>query len=752
LVCISLHSSHAVGLRALHLRGGNMSQARKGGGASELLDVLSQVKARVQDKLGIVDFPMPQFILIGSQSVGKSRLVEAFAGETFNFCSGTLGSRRPTVLEFRMVPTAEQSKWYFLDKQSNQWQQKPMNEVQAYVSQSHEMLGTSVTEEAIYVRIESKRCVDMQIVDLPGYRNFAIDDKAGLLARNIEALNKTFLQDNRNVVLCVEEAGDASNCKSLAKVREFDPQYKRTILIRNKLDKYYGDLNMDNVNQWLDGCGDLPKGLVKYSMTLPHWHDGQPPPKPLADLRDDMCKEDVNRLSALGTSAIFLDKVGFRNFARYMEQRIEKMFQEALGPVLTKLKELKGSMEKKREDLADELEQSDPTQMLATVRAAGTSFANCLTYVMEGFIRSDINRMTLDDELREFHRYHESLGDLDHFLQLPSQDFATLDDYIDYLKRGVEVPAFEVAINGGAQFRRLMYEVETFLRFSEIGIETKKRDVLQSCGIAMNSIGWREVVVKLLNHDAHLPLQKRVLYVAKRIQWFFQQQKDPIVQFMKNLKGSPDEKLYSYLYVKHGKLIEENQTVKKLVYDTFDFVVQRQLEQFVELFKSTLHATFANPWVFLKKTTARLDDGEIGEEMLLPSLEDTKARIPKEIQNRTGIERTVTKWIYDIPQEPHQIDDAVDKVQLMVLKVYSHIRSQVCDQVELFAESFFKLPLMRRLEEDMSKIELSEVDKEGYRLRREKVEKEMNANALGLKEVSECLKVLEDFTLKNIGS
>ena len=31
----------------------------------------------LQDKLGIVDFPMPQFILIGRQSVGKSRLIEA---------------------------------------------------------------------------------------------------------------------------------------------------------------------------------------------------------------------------------------------------------------------------------------------------------------------------------------------------------------------------------------------------------------------------------------------------------------------------------------------------------------------------------------------------------------------------------------------------------------------------------------------------------------------------------------------------
>lgn len=36
---------------------------------TELLDVLSDVKTKVQDKIGAVDFPLPQFILIGKQSV-----------------------------------------------------------------------------------------------------------------------------------------------------------------------------------------------------------------------------------------------------------------------------------------------------------------------------------------------------------------------------------------------------------------------------------------------------------------------------------------------------------------------------------------------------------------------------------------------------------------------------------------------------------------------------------------------------------
>merc|ERR1711937_422234 len=84
--------------------------------------------------------------------------------------------------------------------------------------------------------------------------------------------------------------------------------------------------------------------------------------------------------------------------------------------------------------------------------------------------------------------------------------------------------------------------------------------------------------------------------------------------------------------------------------------------------------------------------------------------IPQEIKSRSGIEAILAKWLQDIPTETEQIDVAVDKVQQLVLKTYSFIRSQVCDQVELFSESFFKLPMMRRLEEDMSLITFSDED------------------------------------------
>merc|ERR1711933_480375 len=162
---------------------------------------------------------------------------------------------------------------------------------------------------------------------------------------------------------------------------------------------------------------------------------------------------------------------------------------------------------------------------------------------------------------------------------------------------------------------------------------------------------------------------------------------------------------------KHAKLIRQNQMIKHLVYQTYDDACNRQLKQFVELFSNMLTSTFSNPWTFLKGATVQpagltevVDDNREARAVDDDDGEDPRQRVPREIHSRCGIEHLLNTWLMNIPEEAHQIDYAVDSVQKLLLKTYGMIRSQVCDQVELFAESFFKLPMMRRLDEDMSMI------------------------------------------------
>merc|ERR1719412_1489489 len=110
--------------------------------------------------------------------------------------------------------------------------------------------------------------------------------------------------------------------------------------------------------------------------------------------------------------------------------------------------------------------------------------------------------------------------------------------------------------------------------------------------------------------------------------------------------------------------------IKHLVWETFDKACERQFKMFVALFDSTLTSTFSNPWVFLKGATDQGTETENLEDAVLPSFEDTKERIPTEIEIRSATETTLSKWLQDIPTEPSEIDTAVDKVQMLVLKTY----------------------------------------------------------------------------------
>merc|ERR1719183_2961261 len=119
------------------------------------------------------------------------------------------------------------------------------------------------------------------------------------LATKIDQLNQKFMQDENNVMLCVEEAGDNVGFATLGKCKNVDPNYRRTVLIRNKFDKFYGDLTSENVNKWLEGYGDLPPNLHRFALSLPHWAEG-PAPKSLTEMAKECAERDVRTLQQRG--------------------------------------------------------------------------------------------------------------------------------------------------------------------------------------------------------------------------------------------------------------------------------------------------------------------------------------------------------------------------------------------------------------------------------------------------------------------
>merc|ERR1711865_32356 len=139
-----------------------------------------------------------------------------------------------------------------------------------------------------------------------------------------------------------------------------------------------------------------------------------------------------------------------------------------------------------------------------------------------------------------------------------------------------------------------------------------------------------------------------------------------------------------------------------------------------------------------------MPDGENSADVPA-SFDAAKERVPSDLQGRSNAETTLSKRLEEIPADASRIDEAVEKVQMLVVETYAFIRSQVCDQVELFAESFFKMPMLRSLEQDMTLIELSELDKMNQEERRERLTAETRSAQEGLIAIDSCVKRLQSF-------
>jgi GTP-binding protein EngB required for normal cell division len=682
----------------------------------QLLNWISEVKARLDGKVDSLNFPIPQFIVVGKQSVGKSRLIEALAGEPFNFVSGTLGSRRPTVLEFRNVPGLKPSKWS-IRAEDGVWRDHPISEVVEIVGRAHESLGNNVTDVPIRVKVQGEDCVDLGLVDLPGFRSYAKDAAMQDLAQKIEKLVSKFMNDENNVMLVVEEAGDAAGFATLAKARELDPSYRRTILVRNKLDKYYNDLTNENINKWLEGFGDLSPTLKRFALSLPHWTTGEAP-KPFGELRKECSNRDVMTLIGVGASEKYKHTIGFEAFRLFMEDKVQRLFAEALSPMLTRLKSLKADGDQRLDIIQTEMETINEDGILHATRSAGISFAQSFNFLMEGALSSQTNRKTMEEELKAFYQHCDRTECLSVEERLPTC-YTSMDEYVNYLRDTVRLQGMDVELNGGAQFRRLMYEVEVFTRFAGLGDKLEERDIILARGSgARGTTPWEDAITRLMLKTAPKHIASKTKYVGERLKWFFTEQKDATVEFMLQMKGSPEEHMFSRLLNKQAKVMERNDTMKACIFKAYDHACATHQDEFMKLWNDFMGSMFQSPLMLLKSSSmVRITDETTYTEEVAPTFESTKDRIMNERKQRGAISTAIRSKMKDIPEDDFVADTCTTLVQDIIEQTFSAIRCVVADQMQLYSESFFLLPMLRRLEGAMANLELEEEDRQRYQVR-----------------------------------
>lgn len=179
---------------------------------------------------------LPSIVVIGSQSSGKSSVLEAIVGHEFLPKGSNMVTRRPIELTLVNTPNAQAEYGEFpalgLGKITDFSSiQRTLTDLNLSVPEKD-----CVSDDPIQLTIYSPNVPDLSMIDLPGYIQVAGHDQPPELKQKIADLCDKYIQ-SPNIVLAISAADvDLANSTALRASRRVDPRGERTIGVITKMD------------------------------------------------------------------------------------------------------------------------------------------------------------------------------------------------------------------------------------------------------------------------------------------------------------------------------------------------------------------------------------------------------------------------------------------------------------------------------------------------------------------------------------
>ncbi|GAB0134069.1 hypothetical protein EsDP_00002454 [Epichloe bromicola] len=228
------------------------------GGISD--PALIQLVNKLQDVFATVGvnnpIDLPQIVVVGSQSSGKSSVLENIVGRDFLPRGSGIVTRRPLVLQ--LINRPAQSNGVQPDELSNsddkaanadEWgeflhipgqkyydfgkiREEIARETEAKVGKN-----AGISPSPINLRIYSPNVLTLTLVDLPGLTKVPVGDQPRDIERQIREMVLKYIGKSNAIILAVTSANiDLANSDGLKLAREVDPEGQRTIGVLTKVD------------------------------------------------------------------------------------------------------------------------------------------------------------------------------------------------------------------------------------------------------------------------------------------------------------------------------------------------------------------------------------------------------------------------------------------------------------------------------------------------------------------------------------
>ena len=199
------------------------------------------------------DIEIPKLVVIGSQSSGKSSILNSILGMDILPTGSNMVTRGPLQLE--LVQSIKDIKAIFGEYINGQWteikaiaiqypdptieQKMEISSMIRCITNQYAGEGMNITDRPIYLRIYSPNIPNLSLVDLPGLTMVACTDKGQPkdIKDRIRNLLASYIKNKESIIMAVMPARtDIEADIALDLIKEHDYEGKRTVGILTKLD------------------------------------------------------------------------------------------------------------------------------------------------------------------------------------------------------------------------------------------------------------------------------------------------------------------------------------------------------------------------------------------------------------------------------------------------------------------------------------------------------------------------------------
>ncbi|KAG1933154.1 dynamin-1-like protein isoform X2 [Pimephales promelas] len=217
------------------------------------MEALIPVINKLQDVFNTVGadiIQLPQIAVVGTQSSGKSSVLESLVGRDLLPRGTGIVTRRPLILQLVNVDPEDRRKsseengvdgeeWgKFLHTKNKVY--TDFDEIRQEIESETERISGNnkgISDEPIHLKIFSPHVVNLTLVDLPGITKVPVGDQPKDIELQIRELILKYISNPNCIILAVTAANtDMATSEALKVAREVDTDGRRTLAVVTKLD------------------------------------------------------------------------------------------------------------------------------------------------------------------------------------------------------------------------------------------------------------------------------------------------------------------------------------------------------------------------------------------------------------------------------------------------------------------------------------------------------------------------------------